>query len=145
MSVSSFWRYGLGVESSRLNTLHLGSLLGLWSPRPNDVAGEWIQVDFGTARQIQSVATQGRHENRPYFNNWVTSYKFSHSDDGSSFSYVLDSTGGERNFTGNTDRDTVVTNDLNPPITARYFRLVVQTWNRAIGLRWELYGCNNSK
>ena len=110
------------------------------------MAGEWIQVDFGETRLVQSVGTQGRHDNdNPRLDQWVTSYKFSHSDDGSSFSYVLDSTGGDRVFTGNTDRETVVINDFDSPITARYFRLVVHTWNRAVALRWELYGCNNGK
>lgn len=44
-------------------------------------------------------------------------------------------------FTGNTDRDTVVFNEMFPPITARFIRFRPLSWNGDIGLRMELYGC----
>ena len=44
-------------------------------------------------------------------------------------------------FAGNNDTETVVKHPLNPPIKARYVRLVPTEWNNHISLRMELYGC----
>ena len=32
-------------------------------------------------------------------------------------------------------------NELFPPITARFIRFLLLSWNGAIGLRMELFGC----
>ena len=42
---------------------------------------------------------------------------------------------------GNTDQNTVVYHDLNPPITARYIRFRAVSYYRYVTLRVELYGC----
>lgn len=47
-------------------------------------------------------------------------------------------------FTGNTDRDTVVSRDLYPPIRARYIRFRPVTWEGHISMRVELYGCQGN-
>lgn len=47
-------------------------------------------------------------------------------------------------FDGNTDQDTVVYHDLNPPITARYIRFLPVDWYLAISMRVELYGCTGT-
>ena len=44
-------------------------------------------------------------------------------------------------FDGNKDQDTVVYNELNPPITARYIRFRPVDWHGHISMRVELYGC----
>ena len=44
-------------------------------------------------------------------------------------------------FTGNTDRNTIVYHDLNPPIKARYIRFRPMAWFTHITMRVELYGC----
>ena len=46
-----------------------------------------------------------------------------------------------QDFAGNTDPDTVVYNDLNPPIRARYIRFQPVSWYDWITMRVELYGC----
>ncbi|CAH3196407.1 unnamed protein product [Porites evermanni] len=43
-------------------------------------------------------------------------------------------------FSGNTDSDTVITHDLDPPITAKYLRFRPITWGSRIGMRAEVYG-----
>ena len=43
-------------------------------------------------------------------------------------------------FSGNTDADTVITHDLDPPITAKYLRFRPVTWGSRIGMRAEVYG-----
>ena len=44
-------------------------------------------------------------------------------------------------FQGNTKRNTIVTNDLNPPIHAKFVRIHPQTWRSEIWLRFEMLGC----
>jgi len=39
------------------------------------------------------------------------------------------------------DQNTVVYNDLNPPISARYIRFRPTAWNKHISMRTEVYGC----
>ena len=44
-------------------------------------------------------------------------------------------------FTGNSDRDTVVENVLNLPIEAKFIRFQPTAWHGHISMRVELYGC----
>ena len=46
-----------------------------------------------------------------------------------------------QDFTGNSDRNSVVYHELNPPIRARFLRFLPVTWNSFIAMRVELYGC----
>ena len=48
-------------------------------------------------------------------------------------------------FMANTDDDSVVKNEVNPPIVARYVRLNPQRWNLLISMRVEFYGCRFGK
>ena len=49
-----------------------------------------------------------------------------------------------KDFTGNTDRNSVVYHELNPPIRARYIRFIPVAWNSFIAMRVELYGCTGT-
>lgn len=44
-------------------------------------------------------------------------------------------------FTGNTDKETVVTNVLTTPIIARYVQIQPVDWHDHISMRAEFYGC----
>lgn len=44
-------------------------------------------------------------------------------------------------FTANTNPDTVVSHELDPPIRARYIRFRPLSWHNQISMRIELYGC----
>lgn len=48
-------------------------------------------------------------------------------------------------FLGNTDKKDIVSHELIPPIRARYLRIIPESWNYAIALRVEIYGCRKSK
>lgn len=135
LSASSEYGSARSVAQSRL---HEESGGGSWQARPSG-PGQWIAADLGAERTIQRVATQGRHN----VDRWVTSYKFSYSLYRTSWSYVLDESGNERVFTANSDSGTVVENDFEP-VLARYVRLEPISWNLAICLRWEVYGCMHS-
>ncbi|XP_028518871.1 lactadherin [Exaiptasia diaphana] len=113
----------------RLNTI-LGD--GGWIPKSNTV-GQWIQVDLLQLTRITAIATQGCAK----CDEWVITYSLQYSDDGTSFS---DYEGG-KTLPGNSDRSTVVKNNLDPPITARYIRLLPKKYKSFMTIRLELYGC----
>ena len=45
-------------------------------------------------------------------------------------------------FKGNSDKDTIITNTLNPPIArAQFVRILPQKWHNHISLRFDILGC----
>ena len=48
-------------------------------------------------------------------------------------------------FLGNRDNNGVRGDQINPPIIARSIRILPQSWQGAIGLRMELYGCTEGR
>ena len=48
-------------------------------------------------------------------------------------------------LSGNTERNKVVGNILEPAIIARYVRIHPKTWQSHIALRFELYGCKEGE
>ncbi|XP_028514235.1 EGF-like repeat and discoidin I-like domain-containing protein 3 [Exaiptasia diaphana] len=114
---------------ARLNVL-LG--YGGWIPASNTI-GQWIQVDLSNVTRITAIATQGSQSE----SHWVKTYSLQYSEDGTSFK---DYEGG-KTLSGNSDRTTVVKNNLDPAITARYIRLLPKAYYSYMALRMELYGC----
>ncbi|XP_028516808.1 lactadherin-like [Exaiptasia diaphana] len=99
-------------------------------------AGEYIQIDLDVIKFITMVATQGRDTSH---NQWVTKYSLSYSLNAKDWkAYEED---GVKIFSGNKDRNTVVTNKLERPIKSRHIRLIVKEFHNHISLRMELYGC----
>ena len=47
-------------------------------------------------------------------------------------------------FFGNTDKNTIVYNELNESIVARYTRFQPTAWHNHISMRVELYGCKGT-
>ena len=47
-------------------------------------------------------------------------------------------------FVGNTDENTIVYNELNGSIVARYIRFQPTAWYNHISMRVELYGCKGN-
>ena len=103
--------------------------------------GQFIQADLGTVRRVGAVATQGRHSH----DRWMTSYNFAYSVDGLTHYFILNSDASKRNFTGNSDRDTVVEHVFESAVAARYVRIYPQTWAGTPALRWEVYGRDNGE
>jgi hypothetical protein len=92
----------------------------------------WIQWDFGTPKQIQSIQTKGRADSGE---EYVTQYKLAFSPDGDTWT-MLDPL-----FEGNQDKDTVAENTIDPPIVASMLRLYPTQFHEKISLRAELFGC----
>ena len=72
-------------------------------------SGEWIQVDLGQVTYVTGIATQGAFNHNT---EWMTSYSVQYSGDGKTF---VDYQAG-KSLPGNSDKYTVVKNDLQPAI-----------------------------
>jgi len=133
----------VGVESGAILDAQMtaSSTLATWEPelgrlngprawlQPNpQVAGEWLQVDLLHVRTITEIKTQGNF----IFNEWVISYKIEFAGEDLIFE---DYNGGEI-LTGNTDRNSIVTNVLIP-FQARYIRCLPETFQTSTSLRLE--------
>ncbi|XP_044178534.1 uncharacterized protein LOC114972192 isoform X1 [Acropora millepora] len=121
---------------------------GAWVAGTSDQS-QWLQVDlYDEESLISCVATQGRNQDvsRDLADSqWVERYKLQYSNDGRDFEYYHEqgkSTAKE--FTGNTDENTIVFHVLNPPIRARYTRFRPTAWHQRISMRVELYGYSDS-
>ncbi|KAL9982723.1 hypothetical protein ACROYT_G004806 [Oculina patagonica] len=120
---------------SRLNLVAVSShTYGCWASKASDL-NQWLQVKFGQRVEIKRVATQGRHN----VDQWVKSYTLNYSSDGLVFEQYQTNK-NETVFSGNSDKNTVVSHVLNPPIIAQYVRVLPVTWTR-IAMRLDFYGC----
>ncbi|XP_048584992.1 lactadherin isoform X2 [Nematostella vectensis] len=128
-SASSFRDpYGWPKEGRLYNRYVQHETFGCWRPLYFQ-AGEYLQVDLLSVKTITGVATQGY----PYTDFWVTRYGITYNIDGLTWNIY------PHEFTGNSDKDTVVSHDLPIIIEARLIRFVVKAWYEAIFLRAELY------
>ena len=74
---------------------------------------------------------------------WVTGYHVSYSTDGTDWSWLHQSADSQYQlFTGSSDASTSVEQTLTSPVIARYVRLHPVTWNTAILMTFDLYGCD---
>ena len=115
-----------------------GSRAG-WIAAPTSTS-PWIQTDLLHVFLVTGVATRGRSTQ----NVWTESFTLQHSVDASAWSAVGDAAGSDVTFAANSDADAVVVNAF-VAVVARYVRLNVVTWHRSPALRWEVYGCIESK
>ncbi|XP_031551959.1 receptor-type tyrosine-protein phosphatase F-like [Actinia tenebrosa] len=99
-----------------------------WASSDNNNADDYLQIDLGTPRVINAVATQGNG----IANEWVTKYKLYLATNNMTQWYTYkDECGNLKFFKGNTDSNSVVRHDLTNPQLARYIRFVpvnYQTW-----------------
>ncbi|XP_068131289.1 lactadherin isoform X1 [Hyperolius riggenbachi] len=112
-----------------------------WTAQDNSKS-EWLQVDFGMPRKVSGIVTQGAKD----FGNiqYVESFKVAYSDNGSTWMVYQDSrTKKDKIFIGNSDNYSHKKNIFNPPFSARYVRVLPQSWHEKITLRMELLGCES--
>ncbi|XP_078365169.1 retinoschisin-like [Oculina patagonica] len=125
------------AELARLHNKPSAYGAGGWAGKLDDY-NPWLQVDLQQTTRVTGIATQGRGD----FNQWTKTYKLQYGEDGLIFTfYRRIGDQSDTVFLGNTDKDTVVSHDLNPIIEARYIRVRPIDWNRRVALRMELYGC----
>ncbi|XP_027044413.1 uncharacterized protein LOC113672335 [Pocillopora damicornis] len=138
ITASSQWDSNHAAIQGRLNYKKNGPKQGGWSARTNNL-NQWLQIDLiNKYNKVTRIATQGRNG----ADQWVTKYMLQYSNDRAHFQFHREEgKASYRVFIGNTDRDTVVTHHLNPPIRAHYVRFLPKSWHRHISMRVELYGC----
>merc|ERR1739838_509409 len=123
----------------RRSRLHSTTGLGWRMSSPYRV-GEWLQVDLESNRKILGVATQGRSGHSCcYTKTFKLEYK---TEEQQSFDTISDDEGNVKIFNGNVaGGNSVVKNNLDQPITARFVRISPLTWQDSPVIRWELYLC----
>ena len=130
------------ASQSRLNTLPTPGVTnsGAWCVRDNPTP-IWIQVKLGRVFHILKIATQGLPSAETESDRfWVKTYKVQYSLDTNNFQTVQNGSEGDLIFHGNMNKDEIKYNDIPGIVIAKYVRLVPETWNENICLRWELYG-----
>ena len=135
MTASSQWDKYHAPFLGRLHRARHGKYVGAWCARSNN-RYQYLQVDFKRPVKIIKVSTQGRQD----VSQWVTQYYIKHSVNAINFVEYKERN-SRKYFTGNRDRNTVVTNPFNPAIRARYIRVCPWGWYRHISMRVEFYGC----
>ena len=94
---------------------------------------QWFQIDLVGVKKVTAIATQGH----PVYDQWIKTYQILSGDDPNSLTLYDNG----RSFTGNTDSNTVVKNIINPPIEAKYIRVLMKSWHYWPSIRIELYEC----
>jgi len=143
LTASSQWDGNHDPSQGKLNYQESRIKSGAWAAALNN-GHQWLQVDLGSQKTVRTLATQGRNYDpdwpRGSHAQWVTKYKLQYSNDGLHFQYYKEQ-GAVKEFAGNTNRDTEVYHDLNPPVSARYFRFRPTSWHGHISMRVGLFGC----
>nr|WFD50011.1 nectin variant 3 [Paracentrotus lividus] len=129
------------TDRARLNQPLGNGKTGAWSARTND-QDQYIQVDLRQLHEVSGVMTQGRNG----YSQWVTSFRVLSSLDGLTFTPIPNAMmAGSDIFNGNSDRDTIVTNDFSANFVSRFIRFEPVTWANHISMRFEVLGSIASK
>ncbi|XP_049325040.1 EGF-like repeat and discoidin I-like domain-containing protein 3 isoform X1 [Astyanax mexicanus] len=111
-----------------------------WTPAQNDQS-QWLQVDLLLPTKVTGIITQGAKD----FGHvqFVGSFKLGFSNDGEKWSiYQDESQHRDKIFQGNSDNETHRKNVIDPPIYARFLRIIPWSWYGRITMRAELLGCS---
>ncbi|XP_031550738.1 LOW QUALITY PROTEIN: EGF-like repeat and discoidin I-like domain-containing protein 3, partial [Actinia tenebrosa] len=104
-----------------------------WCTAANNTE-QWLQIDLRITKTVTKIALRGSGS------GWVKSYALSYSVSESHWvKYQRD--GRVKTFLGNYDANSVVYQEINPAIHARFVRIQPCSWRGRICLRTELYGC----
>ncbi|XP_026667953.1 hemocytin isoform X2 [Ceratina calcarata] len=106
-----------------------------WEPEVAS-ADQWIDVKFEKPEPIYGIVVQGAKD------KLVTSYKVLFSEDGHSFSYILDEGRTPRVFKGPMKGFVPLEEKFYVPIEARVVRIIPLTWQNDIAMKVELLGCH---
>ncbi|XP_017549269.1 EGF-like repeat and discoidin I-like domain-containing protein 3 isoform X1 [Pygocentrus nattereri] len=144
-------------SSSVFQTLNMGMFLwkpskarldkqgkvNAWTSAHNDQS-QWLQVDLLLPTKVTGIITQGAKD----FGHvqFVGSYKLAYSNDGEKWHiYQDEKQKKDKIFQGNFDNETHRKNVIDPPIYARFVRIVPWSWYGRITMRAELLGCREEE
>ncbi|XP_067027637.1 uncharacterized protein [Acropora muricata] len=122
--------------SSSSNPASDGRLNGAraWIPNSNN-NNEYLQIDLGSVYVVCAVATQGN----PSANDWTETYKIETSLDNVKWQWYQENN-IPKIFTGNSQRQEIVKNDLYNPLAVKFIRFYPVTFNGNKALRVEVFG-----
>lgn len=109
-----------------------------WESEVND-ANQWLDMEFVVPEPIYGIVLQGS----VIEDKFVTSYKVLFSENGQTFSYVLDQKGQPRVFRGSVDKIQPVEQRFYQPIEAKIVRINPLTWHNGIAMKVEMLGCRD--
>ncbi|XP_063109706.1 coagulation factor V isoform X1 [Cavia porcellus] len=141
ITASSFKKswWGDYWEPSRAR-LNAQGRVNAWQAKANNNQ-QWLQVDLLKIKKVTGIVTQGCKSLSSEM--YVKSYTIYYSDQGVEWkSYREKSFMVDKVFEGNSNVNGHMKNFFNPPIIARFIRIIPKTWNQSIALRLELYGCD---
>ncbi|XP_078370612.1 lactadherin-like isoform X1 [Oculina patagonica] len=147
MTTSSQINKWHGPSEGRLNNYEgkPGSAgAGCWCANKYDnVVNRYLQVDLGSVKKIGKIATQGRNAT---WSQYVKKYRITYSKLAPHTTGIFDIFHNEVVYTGNTDKNSIVYNDIPSTgryIEARYIRVIAhdQEYHGNICMRVEFYEC----
>ncbi|XP_076029577.1 hemocytin-like isoform X2 [Oratosquilla oratoria] len=97
----------------------------------------FVLIDLQEPRNLTGIVTAGF----PATNYFVSSFQVWYGFDPSSLVPVKEPSGRVKEFPGNTDGSTPVTNWFDTLIRARYVKVIVRTYTEAPALRLQIKGC----
>ncbi|EFN85665.1 Hemocytin [Harpegnathos saltator] len=112
--------------------------IGSWEAKVND-ARQWLAIEFDRLEPVYGVILQGAVTE----DKFVTSYKVLFSEDGQTFSHMLDREKRPRVFRGPIDRSQSVKQIFDQPIEAKTIRIEPLTWHNGIAVRADVLGCRD--
>ncbi|XP_037834928.1 discoidin domain-containing receptor 2 isoform X2 [Kryptolebias marmoratus] len=139
LTASSKWYDTTGPQNARL---HSEKGDGAWCPKgqlePSD--SQYLQIDLRKLTFLTTIGTQGRYAGG-LGKEFAQLYRLNYSRDGVLWRSWKNRLGNQM-LAGNINTYNVVTNDIKPPIIARYVRVIpVSRLSSTVCMRLELYGC----
>ncbi|CAH1259009.1 PKDREJ [Branchiostoma lanceolatum] len=136
ITASSHWVGNHGASNARLDFKEASNRAGAWVASENN-ANQWLLFDLGQRSTVGVIRTQGRQGG----DQWVTSYSISYGNSSGDEMDYKDTNGDTIVFTGNSDRNSLVTHvlgDYNGPFHARYVKFYPVTWHGHISMRADI-------
>ena len=104
-----------------------------WKASTNTAGKEWLQIDLGKPQKVAGVVTQGRGN----YNRFVKTFRVMVSESGKNWKYVECG----HIFDGNTDQNTIVKNEFEYPVKARFVRIYPESSYHGFDLRAGVLLC----
>ncbi|XP_031828807.2 hemolectin [Nomia melanderi] len=125
-------------EYSPLNGKVFEGSAGYWEPAYIN-SDQWLDIEFQKPEPIYGVVMQGSELEEKF----VTSYQVLFSENGNSFSYILDDQKQPQLFRGPVDEFKPVEQKFYEPVEAKVVRINPLSWHNGIAMKVELLGCQD--
>lgn len=111
---------------------------GGWQPEYMD-SEQWLEIVLPRLEPVYGIILQGDSKE----NKYITSYKVLYSQNGQTFSYILDHQRKPKIFQGPIDSVVPVKEFFPEPIEAKIIKINPRTWHHGIAIKVDLLGCSD--